>query len=179
MIEERSVTETSIPGLLVIEQKAVADGRGAVREFFRSSDWDDAPFGPWRQVNVTTSVRGAIRGLHGEAMTKLVGIVAGEAFGVYLDTRPGPTFGTIETVTLTLGRQVLLPPGVCNGFQTLSESSVYVYCFDDEWSPTMDGVSVTPLDPDLGIDWPLAVDPNDETVLSAKDRNAPRFADLS
>jgi len=63
---ERTVTETSIPGLLVVDMKAITDDRGTVREFFRASDWNDAPFGPWRQVNVTTTRRGAIRGLHGE-----------------------------------------------------------------------------------------------------------------
>lgn len=173
----RSVTESSIAGLLVVDMKAVTDDRGTVREFFRASDWDDR-LQPWRQVNVTTTRRSAVRGLHGEAMTKLVAVVAGEALGVYLDTRRGPGFGTVERVALPVGRQVLVPPGVCNGFQTLSESSVYLYCFDREWSPTMAGIAVTPLDEDLGLDWPLPFDADDESLLSAKDRDAPRLREI-
>lgn len=179
MIHDRTVTPTAIPGVLVVEPKTIADGRGEVREFFRASDWPDAPFGPWQQLNVTTTVRGAIRGLHGEAMTKLVGVVSGEAFGVYVDARPGPSFGAVEVVPLTLGRQVLVPAGVCNGFQTLSDTSVYVYCFDAEWQPAMAGIAVTPFDPDLGIDWPLVIDRADESMLSAKDASAPLLRDAA
>ena len=53
--------------------------------------------------------------------------------------------------------QVLVPPGVCNGFQAISDPGCqYLYCFDAEWAPGMAGVAVTPLDPELHIDWPIA-----------------------
>jgi dTDP-4-dehydrorhamnose 3,5-epimerase len=42
----------------------------------------------------------------------------------------------------------------------------------------MTGVAVTPLDPDLGIAWPIEPDPTDPSLVSAKDASAPRFADL-
>ena len=66
--------------------------------------------GPWLQVNVTETKRGALRGLHAEDMDKLVAVVAGEAFGAYVDTRrDSPTYGTVVTVRLTKGTQVLVP----------------------------------------------------------------------
>ena len=66
----------------------------------------------WQQINVTESRHGAVRGLHGEAMTKLVSCVAGEAFGVYLDARPdSPSYGAVVTVRLRPGVQVLVPAG--------------------------------------------------------------------
>jgi len=40
------------------------------------------------------------------------------------------------------------------------------------------GAVVNPLDPDLAIPWPLAVDEDDPAVLSAKDAGLPRFAEL-
>jgi dTDP-4-dehydrorhamnose 3,5-epimerase len=43
----------------------------------------------------------------------------------------------------------------------------------------MPGVAVTPLDPALGIDWPLPIDPAEPAQISAKDAWAPRFAELS
>ena len=71
------------------------------------------------------------------------------------------------------------PPGVCNGFQATSEGGCeYLYCFDGEWTPTAAGVAVNPLDPALGIAWPLPGDPADPASISAKDANAPLLAHL-
>jgi dTDP-4-dehydrorhamnose 3,5-epimerase len=39
-------------------------------------------------------------------------------------------------------------------------------------------VACTPLDPALGIDWPLPIDPADRAQVSAKDLDAPLFAQL-
>ena len=136
--------------------------------------------GPWWQLNLTETRRGAIRGLHGEAMTKLVCVVAGEALGVYVDTRAdSPTCGRAITVQLTLGTQVLVPPGVCNGFQSISVAPTqYLYCFDQEWVPGMAGVAVHPLDPALGVEWPIEIDPADTSLLSAKDAAQPGLAEV-
>lgn len=181
-IEPFDVRPTPIGGLLVITMKQVTEGRGVVREFYRGSAFDDAgisPVGPWAQLNVTETRRGAIRGLHGEPMVKLVGVAAGEAFGAYVDVRPdSATCGAVETMTLVPGVQVLVPAGVCNGFQAISDPAQYVYCFDREWQPDMGGVAITPLDPDLGFDWPLAPDPTDPTMVSAKDRGALRLTEV-
>lgn len=75
---------------------------------------------------------------------------------------------------MTVGVQVLVPPGVCNGYQATSDGGCqYLYCFDSEWVPGMAGVAVGPLDPALGIAWPLP------PQLSDKDAAAPRFAQLA
>lgn len=175
------VAGTSIDGLLVLRMKQVTDERGAVREFFRASAFGEAGVhvGPWLQVNVTETARGAIRGLHGEAMVKLVSVASGRAHGAYVDARPGSaTYGMVVEVELAPGTQVLVPAGVCNGFQALEDATQFLYCFDTEWTPGMPGVACTPLDPALAIGWPLAVDPDDPAQGSAKDRSAPAFAEL-
>ena len=172
----------AIEGLLVVRPKQVSDERGTIRELFRRSAFEavGVELAPFRQINLTESRRGALRGLHAESMTKLVSIVVGEAFGAFVDLRDDvASFGTVETVQLLPGVQVLVPAGVANGFQTVSDVSQYAYCFDDEWRPGMPGRHVTPLDPDLGIDWPIAVDANDPSQLSEKDRGAPTLADLT
>src|SRR5262245_56308747 len=171
------VATSDIDGLCIITMHAVQDDRGVVREFFRNSSWRDAGLpsvGPWSQLNMTqTTRRGAIRGLHGEQMTKLVGIAAGTAFGAYVDTRrDSPSFQNVVTVPLELGTQVLVPNGVCNGFQVTSEGGcTYVYCFDREWQPGMQGVAIHALDPALGIPWPIAINRDDPAMLSSKDRS--------
>jgi dTDP-4-dehydrorhamnose 3,5-epimerase len=175
------VETTAIDGLVVLTMKQITDDRGTVRELFRTSAMAEAGLhaGPWRQINVTETGQGAVRGLHGEAMTKLVAIVSGSAFGAYVDTRPeSPSVGAVVTVELVPGRQVLVPAGVCNGFQSTGDaSSQYVYCFDAEWVPGMTGTAVHPLDPALGIAWPVPIDPANPTQLSAKDAAQPTLAE--
>ena len=173
-----SANPTAIDGLYIMEMKEVRDERGTVREFYRESAFKEAglpSLGPWLQVNITESKRGAIRGLHGEDMFKLVAIVAGEAFGAYVDTRPdSPSRGVVVTTRLVQGTQVLVPKGVCNGFQSVSsDTTQYLYTFDQEWAPGMAGTAVNPLDPALGIDWPVPVDLDDAAQLSAKDVRLP------
>jgi dTDP-4-dehydrorhamnose 3,5-epimerase len=168
---------TAIEGLQVLTMKQATDERGTVRELFRASAFDDAGIavgGPFRQINVTETDRGGLRGLHAEAMTKLVAVVAGAAFGAYVDLRAdSSTRGAVVTVDLVPGVQVLVPSGVANGFQSLVDGTQYLYCFDEEWRPGMPGQSCNPLDPALGITWPVA-----EPVVSDKDRAAPSLAEL-
>jgi dTDP-4-dehydrorhamnose 3,5-epimerase len=175
-----AVEHTEIEGLKLLRMKQISDERGTVREFYRESSFLEAglpSLGPWLQVNVTETRQGAVRGLHGEEMFKLMAVVEGEAFGAYLDARPdSPSRGKVVTARLTKGTQVLVPKGVCNAFQSVSPGvTQYLYCFDQEWRPGMAGVAVNPLDPDLAIAWPLPVDTTDPAQISAKDASAPRF----
>ena len=173
---------SAIDGLAIITMKQVTDDRGTVREFYRESAFVDAglgSLGAFLQVNATETKQGGIRGLHAEDITKLVAVVAGEAFGAYVDMRVGsPTHGAVVTVTLRPGTQVLVPCGVGNGFQAVAPGlTQYVYCFDREWAPGMPGMACTPLDPALGIEWPLPIDLDDRSQVSQKDLDAPTFAD--
>jgi dTDP-4-dehydrorhamnose 3,5-epimerase len=174
---------SAIDGLLVITMKQVHEPRGAVRELYRASAFADlglAGLGPFQQINATETRRGGIRGLHAEAITKLVAVVAGEALGAYVDLRPdSPTLGAVVTVRLVPGVQVLVPNGVGNGFQAVEDGTQYVYCFDQEWVPGMAGTACNPLDPALGIEWPIPIDRDDRAQISEKDLNAPSFADVT
>jgi dTDP-4-dehydrorhamnose 3,5-epimerase len=182
-IVDLATSTTAIEGLFLITMKQVTDERGTVREFYRESAFVAAglpSLGPWLQVNVTETIQGGLRGLHAEDMDKLVAVVAGEAFGAYVDTRSGSSsFGTVVTATLVPGSQVLVPRGVANGFQaTAAGATQYLYCFDQEWAPGMAGVACNPLDPELAIGWPLPIDPDDRSRISAKDLGAPGLSDL-
>jgi len=176
-IIEMDSRTTEINDLLVFTMKQVSDERGTVREFFRGSSYPG--LGNWQQINVTETRYGALRGLHGEAMTKLVACVSGEAFGVYLDARDdSASFGRVVTVPLVVGTQVLVPAGVCNAFQSVSrDGTQYAYCFTQEWKPGMAGIAFSPIDEGLGIQWPVAVDVNDPSQISTKDAGAPKFSE--
>lgn len=122
-----NVQLTTIKDLYVITIKQVTEERGVIREFFRKSSFNTAKingFGPWAQINVTETRQGAIRGLHAENMQKLVGLIEGEGFGAYLDLRDdSPSRGVVFTMKLTKGVQVVVPKGVCNGFQSTSKEA--------------------------------------------------------
>jgi dTDP-4-dehydrorhamnose 3,5-epimerase len=180
-IEPFSAKDSNIEGLKVISAKMVTDDRGTVRELFRGSVYADvlpAEVNSWKQINLTRTKKGAVRGLHGEAMNKLVTVAYGSVFGAYVDTRPGSkTFGAVQTVHITPGVQVFVPQGVCNGFQAL-EDTEYLYFFDNEWAPGMPGTALCPLDPELDIKWPIAVDTTDLNQISEKDSKAPTLQEL-
>jgi len=117
--------------------------------------------------------------MHAEEMTKLVTVASGEVFAAFVDLRPlSSTTAVVELVRVVPGVQVLVPPGVANGFQGISETSQYVYCFDHEWAPGMPGWSITQLDEQLAIPWPITVDCDDPAQISAKDRSAVPMQDL-
>ena len=174
--------ESKIDGLKIINVKMVTDDRGTVRELYRESEHMvilPNSVSNWKQVNLTRTKQGAVRGLHGEAMSKLVTVAVGSVFGVYVDTRPdSKTFGAVETVHITPGIQVFVPQGVCNGFQALEDNTEYLYFFDNEWVSGMAGTALTPLDSELKIDWPIPIDAENREQISEKDAKAPRLREL-
>ena len=181
-IKPFTALESKIDGLKIINVKMVTDDRGTVRELYRESEHIvilPNSVSNWKQVNLTRTKQGAVRGLHGEAMSKLVTVAVGSVFGVYVDTRPdSKTFGAVETVHITPGIQVFVPQGVCNGFQALEDNTEYLYFFDNEWVSGMAGTALTPLDSELKIDWPIPIDAENREQISEKDAKAPRLREL-
>ena len=177
-----SASESKIDGLRIINVKMLTYDRVKVIELYRESSNSEVlpeTLSSWKQINLTRTKRGAVRGLHGEAMAKLVTVATGSVFGVYVDTRPdSKTFGAVETVHITPGIQVFVPQGVCNGFQALEEGTEYLYFFDNEWAPGMSGTALTPLDSELGIEWPIPIEKENREQLSEKDAKAPTLREL-
>jgi dTDP-4-dehydrorhamnose 3,5-epimerase len=180
MLTDFTTRPGDIDGLVIVTMKQISDERGTVRELFRRSALEAAGVALARieQINVTETRLAAVRGMHAESMTKLVTVSHGSAHGVYVDARrQSSTFGAVVEVTLEPGVQVLVPSGVANGFQSLVEATQYAYCFDHEWVPGMPGLAFTPLDLLVVERWPLAFDPDNRGLLSAKDFQAPSFTE--
>lgn len=183
-IRDLEVRPTALDGCWVLRMKEAGDERGTVREFYRRSALADLGIGvPTRlaQVNATRSGHGALRGIHAEAITKVVMLAWGTATSVIVDLRPdSPTAGRPVRIDMVPGDGLVLAPGLGNSFQTTSpEGSLYLYGFDEEWRPGMPGRAATPLDPALaaaGIHWPVPVDAADRSRISHKDATAPTIA---
>ena len=123
---------------------------------------------------------GTLRGLHFQApphaQAKLVRCGRGALFDVAVDIRKGsPTYGRWEGYKLTAenGEQLYLPVGFAHGFVTLEPDSEIVYKCSDYYAPETEG-AILWNDPDIGIDWPIDVDP----ILSEKDAVATLLSEL-
>lgn len=173
------VTETALPGVLLVEPQVFGDSRGFFLETFSARRYEEAGVrGPFVQDNMSRSAKGIVRGLHlqhPKAQGKLVWVVQGAVLDVAVDLRVGsPTFGRwiAEELSEDNKRQLWIPPGFAHGFCVTSESAVFVYKCTEYYAP-QDELGVLWNDPELGIPWPVV-----EPVVSPKDRALPRLADL-
>lgn len=173
------VSETKLPGVLLIEPKVHGDARGYFFESWQRERYAEAGLPrEFVQDNFSRSQRGTLRGLHLQhphAQGKLVSALEGEVFDVAVDTRVGsPTFGQWAGALLSADNkhQLYVPPGFAHGFCVTSESALFAYKCTDLYHPETE-LSIAWNDPDIAIAWPL-----ESPTLSAKDQKAPRLRDV-
>ena len=178
------IQELAIPDVKVLVPAKLDDGRGFFSEVYSRRKLAEVGFDiAFVQDNHSRSAeRGTVRGLHFQipphAQDKLVRVVRGSVFDVALDLRwNSPTYGKHVSVVLSAEawNQVLVPVGFAHGFMTLEPDTEVVYKVTDFYAPDHDA-GLLWNDPDLGIRWPL---PEEEALLSEKDRRQPKFAELS
>jgi dTDP-4-dehydrorhamnose 3,5-epimerase len=175
------VTQTALPGVLVIEPVVHRDARGYFLETWRAGRYRDAGIVlPFVQDNHSHSTLGTLRGLHYQVeqpQGKLVQVITGEAFDVAVDLRrSSPTFGQWLGLVLSAvnNRQLWIPPGFAHGFLVTSDRADVTYKCTEEYVPEHDR-ALCWNDPELGIAWPL---PDGAVpILSAKDAAAPKLRD--
>ena len=160
-----------------------ADERGYFSEVFNRSLCEAAgiAFQPVQENQSLSRSVGTVRGLHFQtepfAQAKLVRVLRGRIFDVAVDIRQGSaSYGQWVATELSAagGEQLFIPTGFAHGFCTLEPDTEIAYLVDAHYSPECDGVILWN-DPVLGIDWPSVAG----AVLSAKDRAAPRLAEIA
>ncbi|MBV8802775.1 MAG: dTDP-4-dehydrorhamnose 3,5-epimerase [Gammaproteobacteria bacterium] len=165
------VTETALPGVLIIEPRTFQDSRGYFYETFHAERYEQ--FGikeKFIQDNFSSSVKNVIRGLHYQmehAQGKLVYVTYGHVVDVVVDIRVGsPAFGKSITVELNdqNNRQIFIPPGLAHGFCVLSDRADFLYKCTDFYYPASE-FGICWNDPVLQIAWPRIEQP----ILSIKD----------
>lgn len=175
-----SFLPTDLPGVVIIEPRVFADDRGFFMETMKKSEFAAAGIDvTFVQENHSKSVRGTLRGLHGQrspkAQGKLVRAIEGEIFDVAVDVRrDSATFGRWVSVVLSAEnrRSVYVPPGYAHGFCVVSPAAQVIYKTTNEYAPELEwGVRWD--DPDLAIPWPVK-----SPVLSARDSRWPSLAEL-
>jgi dTDP-4-dehydrorhamnose 3,5-epimerase-like enzyme len=178
---ELAVSQTPIPGLLVVSLDLRRDNRGWFKENWQREKMvalglpDFAPV----QNNISfNSSLGATRGIHAEPWDKLISLATGRIFGAWVDLRAGAGFGRCFTVEMGPETAVFVPRGVGNAFQTLADQTAYSYLVNDHWTPAAKDsyTFVNVADETLAIDWPI---PLGRSELSEADKSHPRLADVT
>ena len=175
------VAELSIPGTWLFSPLLHPDDRGVFLESFKSDVFTDA-VGRWldlAQMNISVSRGGTVRGVHfadvppGQA--KYVQCFDGRILDVVVDIRVGsPTFGQWDAVELDSASRkgLFIEEGLGHAFCALSEVATVGYLCSAGYAPSREH-GVHPLDPQVGIQWPV----DGEIVLSSKDAAAPTLAE--
>jgi dTDP-4-dehydrorhamnose 3,5-epimerase len=167
-----NVLKTPLAGALVLEPKVFSDDRGFFLESYNENVFREIGIpDKFVQDNHSFSKRGVLRGLHyqvGNPQGKLVRVVSGEVFDVFVDLRRNSsTFGRWHGVRLSGENRLLawIPAGFAHGFQVLSENAHVVYKANEFYFPELER-TVLWNDPDLNITWENTGEP----LLSEKDK---------
>lgn len=174
--------QTRLAGPILIELEAFGDERGFFSETYRRSVFSQLGIEEEMvQDNHSRSRHGILRGMHfqvGSGASKLVRCARGRIFDVVVDIRRGsPTYGEWEGYELSDQNMRLFycPIGFAHGFCVLSEEADVMYKQSNYYSPAVErGFAYD--DPEVGIDWPLALK---EMLVSQRDATAPMLKDLA
>ncbi|MEN0021652.1 MAG: bifunctional dTDP-4-dehydrorhamnose 3,5-epimerase family protein/NAD(P)-dependent oxidoreductase [Microbacterium sp.] len=174
-----AVTETTIPGLLLVELPVHGDSRGWFKENWQREKMVAAglpDFGPVQNNVSFNDAVGTTRGIHAEPWDKWVSVATGRIFGAWVDLREGDTFGAVFTAEIDPSRAIFVPRGVGNSYQTLEPDTAYAYLVNDHWSAEATYSFINLADETVAIDWPI---PLAEVEISEKDLAHPRLADVA
>jgi dTDP-4-dehydrorhamnose 3,5-epimerase len=174
------IERKEISGLIEFFPKTFGDSRGFFIESFHSERYSKI-LGPinFIQDNMSSSIRGVLRGLHFQkppfTQGKLVSVIQGSVLDVAVDLRKNsPTFGQHEKVILTGEKknQFWIPEGFAHGFVALEDNTIFCYKCTNYYHPDSEE-TILWNDRTLNIDWQI-----DNPVISDKDKNGLIFSDF-
>jgi dTDP-4-dehydrorhamnose 3,5-epimerase len=177
------IEATPLQDCYIIHDTIFEDSRGYFFESFNQSKFQSltGSNAVFVQDNQSSSTRGVLRGLHmqtGEsAQAKLVRVLDGSVLDVAVDLRKySSTFGNSFAIELTATnhKQLYIPRGFAHGFVVLSEKATFFYKCDNFYNKESE-LGILYDDPQLNIQWQL---PNDELILSEKDKKNAYLADV-
>ena len=164
----------------VFKKEKFHDDRG-----FFTQIWSD--FYPWEEIeakpvqeNLSESKKNVFRGMHWQIppfeQGKLVTVLHGAIVDFIVDLRLGSVdFGKGIKFSLESESQSSLwvPPGFAHGFLSLEEGTMVLYQVTKPWNPDLErSFSPDSLEGLFGL-------ATSDLTLSLKDRNAPKFPELS
>lgn len=136
-----------------------------------------------KQLNHARSEANVARGFHAESWNKLITVIHGSCYCVWVDVRQtSPTFG--QAVSLQLGDgvnstygSVYVGKGIANGYVVTVGPADYSYATDALYRDreVQFDAAISLFDSELNIEWPV---PRMNMVLSQRDKQAMSLAQL-
>jgi len=167
------ITETALPGVLLLTPKMFRDDRGAFSETWNQHAFAEAGLpSNFVQDNYSISYKNVLRGIHYQVIQpqgKLLRVAHGAVLDVAVDLRrSSPNYAKHIAVELSedTGEMLWIPPGFGHAFLVLSDVAGFAYKVTDYYSPAGERTIVWN-DPDLAIPWPISAG---AVILSGKDR---------
>jgi dTDP-4-dehydrorhamnose 3,5-epimerase len=166
------ITETSLPGVLLLNSNVYKDNRGLFFESFNLRAMAEAGLpATWAQDNFSQSSKNVLRGIHYQIIQpqgKLVWVAHGTVLDVAVDLRKSsPHFGRHVALELSggSGDMLWIPPGFGHAFLVQSEVAGFAYKVTDYYSAAGER-TIAWNDSDLAIPWPVNAE---DVIVSAKD----------
>jgi dTDP-4-dehydrorhamnose 3,5-epimerase len=178
-IDSITRTETSLPGVFILEPRVFRDERGFFFESYNQQSIAKVGISDsFVQDNHSSSSLNVLRGLHYQIRRpqgKLVRVVEGEILDVAVDLRKSSAnFGRWEAVRLSSEnkRMLWIPAGFAHGFLVLSARADVLYKATDYYAPEHERTLIWN-DAQVGIRWEL----HGEPIVSAKDQRGQTLRD--
>jgi dTDP-4-dehydrorhamnose 3,5-epimerase len=163
-----AVEKTKLPNVLLIKLAQFEDHRGTYVELYNEELYQKHGVKvKFVQDDISTSSRGVLRGIHGNADTwKLVSCLYGKFYLVVIDCDPkSPRFGQWQSFLLSdrNRHQVLIPPMHGNAHLVLSREAIYHYKQSTYYEPKSQ-FTYRWDDPRFKIWWPIK-----DPIISQRD----------
>lgn len=160
-----------VHGACVIEGDRFPDDRGWFQEIYSTARSYPHLSGLERQINISHSKQGVVRGMHIVPFAKLCTCIHGCVYDVVVDMRENSStylkwFGV--WLNEENKKQLFVPAGCAHGFFSQTNDTIFLYLQDRTYNTNLER-QLNWRDPKIGIVWP----DSKEYILSEKDKHAP------
>ena len=168
------IKEFGIKGVFEIQIEPILDERGYFVRTFDTNIFSEYGLQTdWVQENHSYSInKNTIRGLHFQfppfAETKLIRVIKGEIYDVFVDLRKdSSTFGKWDSIILSENnnKMIYIPKGFAHGYCTLTENCEVLYKVDNYYNPHSES-GIVWNDETLDIKFPIKTN---NITISSKD----------
>ena len=165
------LTFNCIKDLVIVKTDLYEDFRGKNIEGFNKEVYKTPPFDKldFTVDSFSYSKRGVLRGFHGDKLNwKIIQCIYGAIQFKAIDLRTdSPTYKKVFHTYLYSHEptQILLPPGIVNAHQCISEYCIFFYKLSHNYTPQDAQLSVKWNDPEFNLNWDIS-----EPILSDRDK---------
>lgn len=175
-------SEIIFSDVLRVEPTIHSDERGSFSEDYNYEEFSKIGIeDTFVQDNISLSLkRNTVRGMHFQlkpfSQSKLIKVLSGSIFDVFIDLRTqSKTYEKYGSMTLSYGEGWLyIPEGFAHGFCTLEDNTSVLYKVNNIYNPDSDSGIIYD-DNFFSINWPIS---RNQVILSEKDQNLSSWEEI-